>query len=89
MSRISINGISFDPTGPSAAAVAADSPDTSKSNYILLQTNAPLSNADKATLAGLGVAIQEYVSENTYLPTSRPISVRCRRCPSCPGPASI
>jgi serine protease AprX len=72
MSRISINGISFDPTGPSAAAVAADSPDTSKSNYILLQTNAPLSNADKATLAGLGVAIQEYVSENTYLCAYKP-----------------
>src|SRR6476660_782014 len=73
MSRISINGISFDPAGPSIAAADAASPDTSKSNYILVQTTAPLSDADKAKLSELGVEIQEYVSENTYL---------CRYAPS-------
>lgn len=73
MSRISINGISFDPAGPSIAAADAASPDTSKSNYILVQTTAPLSDADKAKLSELGVEIQEYVSENTYM---------CRYAPS-------
>ena len=73
MSRISINGISFDPAGPSIAAADAASPDTSKSNYILVQTTAPLSDADKTKLSELGVEIQEYVSENTYL---------CRYAPS-------
>jgi serine protease AprX len=73
MPRISINGVSFDPAGPSIAAADAASPDTSKSNYILVQTTAPLSDADKAKLSELGVEIQEYVSENTYL---------CRYAPS-------
>ena len=59
MSRISINGISFDPAGPSIAAADAASPDTSKSNYILVQTTAPLSDADKTKLSELGVEIQE------------------------------
>jgi serine protease AprX len=67
MSRITINGISFDPAAPTVAAVSAASADASKSNYILVQTNAPLAESEKAQLAALGVVINEYVSDNTYL----------------------
>jgi len=67
MPRITINGVSFDPAAPTVAAAAAASPDSSKSNYILVQTKAPLTDDDKGKLAALGVQIQEYVSENTYL----------------------
>jgi serine protease AprX len=67
MSRITINGISFDPAGPTVAAARAASPDTSKSNYILVQTKAPMTDAEKAQLTGAGAVIQEYVSESTYL----------------------
>src|SRR5215468_11812092 len=67
MPRITINGVSFDPAAPTVAAAAAASPDSSKSNYILVQTKAPLTDDDKGKLTTLGVQIQEYVSENTYL----------------------
>jgi serine protease AprX len=67
MSRITINGISFDPAAPTPASTMAESIDVSRSNYILIQTKGPLADDDKSKLASLGVEIQEYVSENTYL----------------------
>jgi serine protease AprX len=79
MSRITINGISFDPAGPTVAAARAASPDTSKSNYILVQTKAPMTDAEKAQLSGAGAVIQEYVSENTYLCGYKPADLAAIR----------
>jgi hypothetical protein len=69
MARITINGISLDPLaqGPALAAAGLDSADTSTSNYILVQTAAPLSDAERDQLTGLGAQIQEYVPDDTYL----------------------
>lgn len=72
MSRIVINGISLDPTAPNAAVAALSVSDASKSNYILVQTKEPLSDADKQALKAVGVEIQEYVSPNTYLCVFKP-----------------
>ena len=75
MALITINGVSLDPVAQSDALRAArlESPDASKSNYVLVQTGGPLSEEQKQELARLGVEIQEYVPENTYL---------CRYAPS-------
>src|SRR5258706_7810709 len=71
MARITINGISVDPIAEAEGHVlgAADieAADASTSDYILIQTKQPLDQAQKAELANLGVAILEYVPENTYL----------------------
>ena len=69
MALITINGVSLDPVAQSDALRAArlESPDASKSNYVLVQTGGPLSEEQKQELARLGVEIQEYVPENTYL----------------------
>jgi hypothetical protein len=69
MVLITINGISLDPAAqPHALRIAGlESPDASKSDYILVQTSAPLLHEQKDVLANLGVVIREYVSENTYL----------------------
>lgn len=69
MARITINGISLDPIARPQALRAAglESVDASQSDYILIQTSAPLSPPQKDELAKLGVVIHEYVSENTYL----------------------
>ena len=69
MALITINGISLDPVAQSDALKAArmESPDASRSNYVLIQTSGPLTDEQKEELARLGVEIQEYVPENTYL----------------------
>jgi hypothetical protein len=69
MARITINGISLDPVVQSRAlrAAALESADASESNYILVQTQDPLSESQRAELTELGVEIHEYVPENTYL----------------------
>jgi len=69
MSRITINDVSIDPLaqGHLLAAAGIEAPDASRSNYILVQTAAPLTEEQKARLAGLGVEIQEYVPDDTYL----------------------
>ncbi len=69
MALITINGVSLDPVAQSQALRAAglESVDASKSDYILVQTSTPLSPSQQDELARLGVVIQEYVSENTYL----------------------
>jgi serine protease AprX len=69
MAVITINGISLDPVAQSDALKAArlESPDASQSNYVLIQTSGPLTDEQKEALARLGVEIQEYVPENTYL----------------------
>ena len=69
MARITINGVSLDPLAqaPALAAAGLDSADTSASNYILVQTADPLTDAQRDQLSGLGVEIQEYVPDDTYL----------------------
>jgi hypothetical protein len=67
MARITINGVSLDPGSAAAVTARINSGDASDSNYILVQTAAPLTADQKSELSKLGVVIQEYVSENTYL----------------------
>jgi len=69
MARITINGISIDPVAQGAALSTAGlvAADASQSNYILIQTAAPMTAAERAELTALGVEIQAYVSDNTYL----------------------
>ena len=69
MARITINGVSLDPIAHAQALRLAglESADASASDYILIQTTAPLSPDQTDELANLGVVVQEYVSENTYL----------------------
>jgi subtilisin family serine protease len=67
MTRITINGISLDPASPAPAVAALATADSSKSNYVLVQSSAPLTEEQKAQLNGVGAVIHEYVSENTYL----------------------
>jgi len=75
MNQITINGISFDPTaaGPVTAALART--DAADSDYILVQTNGPLTDSQRSQLEKLGAVIHEYVSENTYLCTFKPTSL--------------
>jgi len=69
MATITINGISVDPETPhaSVAASALASPDTSDTNYILVQTNEPLSDEQKEQLKAAGAEITEYVPDSTYV----------------------
>jgi len=69
MSRIKINGITYDPqeTGRVRSAAAPLAPDAANSDYILIQTKAPLTAEEKHQLEALSVHIHEYVSLNTYL----------------------
>jgi len=75
MSQITINGISFDPLAPGAATASFAKSDASDSNYILVQTKSPLTDAQRAQLEGLGAMVHEYVSENTYLCSFKPKSL--------------
>jgi serine protease AprX len=69
MARITINGVSLDPIAQAQVLnlTGLESADASASDYILIQTAAPLSSDQTEELTKLGVAVQEYVSENTYL----------------------
>jgi len=84
MAQITINGVSFDPAteGMTFEAAGLASADASSSDYVLIQTAAPLTPAQKTELAGLGVVINEYVSDNTYLCTYKPTDLsRIRALP--------
>ncbi len=75
MAKITINSISIDPSTQRSAIgfnslMSADSAD---SNYILVQTSAPLNRDQKNQLTNLSIQILEYVPENTYI---------CRYTPS-------
>lgn len=69
MARITINGVSLDPVAHAEALSLAGltAEDAAQSDYILIQTAEPLTAAQKQELAAMGVVVQEYVSENTYL----------------------
>jgi subtilisin family serine protease len=84
MSRITINGVSIDPVVHAEGLQLAGftSADASTSNYILIQTRAPLTPEQKNELAGMGVVIHEYVSENTYLCGYKPTDLSAIRARS-------
>ena len=69
MAKITINSISIDPdTQRSAIAFnSLMSADSSSSNYILVQTSAPLNRDQKNQLVNLDAQILEYVPENAYI----------------------
>ena len=81
MNRIKINGVTFDPreTGAVALAAAPMAPDATRSNYILIQANAPLSTPQRRELEDKSVRIQEHVSENTYLCGYKPADLNAIR----------
>ena len=57
MSRITINGISFDPTAPGPATAALARTDATNSDYVLVQTAAPPTEAQLEQLKKLGCVI--------------------------------
>jgi serine protease AprX len=75
MARITINGISFDPTAPGPATAALARTDATNSDYVLVQTATPPTEAQLEQLKKLGCVIHEYVSENTFLCTYKPKSL--------------
>src|SRR4051812_30639759 len=81
MARITINGISMDPVSQAHALRAAslESADASQSNYVLVQTEAPLTDEQRKALEDLGVEIHEYVSENTSLAGYKPTDLTAIR----------
>ena len=66
---ISINGNELDPSQatPYATGLRLLVSDAKHSNYILIQSDGPLTPEQKTTLSALGVVIHKYVSENIYL----------------------
>jgi serine protease AprX len=69
MAKVTINGVSIDPNTQAAALSSAGltSPDSSMSDYILIQSTQPLNADQKAELAAMDVQILEYVPNNTYI----------------------
>ncbi|HWB47608.1 MAG TPA: S8 family serine peptidase [Stellaceae bacterium] len=69
MATITINGVSVDPLaqGPSLEALRIARPDAKSSNYVLVQTKAPLTAGQRAQLDGAGAEILEYVPDDTYI----------------------
>jgi serine protease AprX len=69
MARITINGVSVDPVkqGPALAAANFIAPNAAASDFILIQTKAPLTKDQRAQLAGMGAEILEYVPDDTYV----------------------
>lgn len=62
MATITVNGNTVDPQTDNVFT-----PDAKESNFILVQGHAPLTIDQKDVVKELGVQIQEYVAENTYL----------------------
>ena len=69
MSKITMNGVTFDPLAQAPALAAANlrSADATDSDYILIQTEEPLSKDMKSELMNMGIVILEYVPDDTYL----------------------
>ncbi|MBI5251832.1 MAG: S8 family serine peptidase [Desulfomonile tiedjei] len=79
--RITINGMTVDPLAQQLALSAADlhAADASESNYVLIQTQGPLSKNQKAELATKGVVILEYVPDETYICEFKPTDLESIR----------
>lgn len=69
MSRITINGITLDPAAQAQTLshAALISPDSSDSDYILVQVRGPLKADERKQLLAAGAELLEYVPENTYV----------------------
>ncbi len=67
MAIITVNGNSLDPNSPTLRAFNLVSETAKGSDYILIQTDRPLTKAIKEELGQKDVKIQEKVSEDTYL----------------------
>jgi len=69
MATITINGNSLDPLAQKTALMdlGMDSVDSSQSDYILLQTKAPLTKEQKAKLKEAEVTVLEYVPDDSYI----------------------
>jgi serine protease AprX len=69
MPLITINGNSLDPVGHASVirSLGLEAEDASESDHIIIQTSAPFTPEQRQQLEVLGVDIQSYVSENTYL----------------------
>jgi hypothetical protein len=69
MARITLNGVSIDPLSQARGLREAslESADAAGSDYVLIQTDGPITPEQRERLAELGVEIQEYVPESTYL----------------------
>ncbi len=67
MLRITINGVSLDPASPAPRAAAIGKASAASSDYILVQSDGPMTAEQSAQLKKTGAVVQEYVSDNTYL----------------------
>jgi serine protease AprX len=67
MLRITINGVSLDPSSPVPRVAAMGKGTAAKSDYILVQSVEPMTGGQLARLAREGAVVHEYVSDNTYL----------------------
>ena len=69
MARITINGVSIDPTQHTRQLAAADlhAADASTSDYIVVQTSGPMAQSERLQLEALGVVPHEYVPDDAYL----------------------
>ncbi len=75
MSRITINGVSMDPSAPPATLKAmgvAPAIHAEHTNHILIQTDDPLTPDQREILAGIGVVVEEYVPDDTYICEFKP-----------------
>ena len=81
MASITINGITIDPKAqePAMRTLGLHSRDASDSNFILIQTKAPLDKSQRAELGSKGVEVLEYVPESTYLCRYPPADLRVLR----------
>ena len=67
MLRITINGVSLDPSSSVPRAAAIGKANAAKSDYILVQSHEQMTGEQLAKLAKAGAVVHEYVSDNTYL----------------------
>ncbi len=67
MLRITVNGVSLDPSSSVPRAAAIGKANASKSDYILVQSHEQMTGEQLARLAKAGAVVHEYVSDNTYL----------------------
>lgn len=94
MPHITVNGNSLEPAGQQARLLVqvpqADAgtesvglhtvaPDASKSDYVLVQTHAPLTLDQRNELSNLGLIVHKYVSEDTYLYGYKPSDLQSIR----------
>ncbi len=67
MLRITINGVSLDPSSSVPRVAAMGKAGAAKSDYVLVQSVEPMTGEQLARLNRAGAVVHEYVSDNTYL----------------------